>query len=93
MLPVETRTSPSYQQFDDCGAYAFSIFSELDDLVKARGIIAWAKKRSIIRVDLTPDMGVVLKTPSPVGDSHHDWWPTEGNEAPESEVVAEQSAA
>lgn len=93
VLPIDTKTSESYQQFGDCGAYAFSIFSELDDLVKARGIIAWARKKSIVRVDLKPEMGAVLKTPSPLGDSHHDWWPSEGNEAPESEVVAEQGAA
>lgn len=93
VLPLDTKTSDMFQQFDECDAYSFSICSELDDLIKARTILGWAKKKCIVRLRLTPEMGVVLKTPSPVGDSHHDWWPSEGNEAPPSEVVAEQTAA
>lgn len=93
VLPVDTKTSESYQKYDQCSAHAFSICAELDDLVLARQLVPWASKKSIVRLELTPDMGVVLKTPSPVGDSHHDWWPSVGNEAPRAEVVEEQSAA
>lgn len=72
VLPIDTKTSDSYQRYDQCEAYAFSICAEIDDLINARRLIPWARKKSISRLDLTPDMGVVLKTPSPVGDSHHE---------------------
>lgn len=93
VLPVDTKKSDCYQNYGVCECYAFSIFAELEHLLEARKFVGWAKKKSIARLDLTPDMGVVLKTPSDVGESHHDWWPTEGHEAPPAVVVEEQRVA
>jgi hypothetical protein len=86
-LPLDTKSSEVYQKIDDCSAYAYSLFSDLADLVAARLSVPWAKKKTIAQVDLEPDMGRVLHTPCDLGDSHHDWWPSANDLVPPAVVV------
>ncbi|BBH17184.1 hypothetical protein Back2_14710 [Nocardioides baekrokdamisoli] len=91
-LPVANKTSAAYQQLDNCFAYAYSVFRDIEDLIAARELIGWARKKTIARVDLSPPLGRTLRTWSPIGPSHHDWWPSTDDLVPPTTVVAEQVA-
>ena len=92
VLPLDTKTSAAYQQFDQCDAYAYSVFADVNDLHLARESVPWTRKKSIVRVDLGPDMGRTLPTPSPIGETHRDWWPNEGDVPPPNEVIEGRAA-
>lgn len=92
VLPLDTRTSDVYQKHDVCGAYAYSVFADLGDLQRARESVPWTRKKSIVRVDLSPDMGRALQTPSPLGETHHDWWPNDYESLPPTEVIEGRAA-
>lgn len=91
-LPLDTKTSAAYQRFDSCGAYAYSVFADVNDLLRARESVPWTRKKSIVRVDLDPEMGLTLQTPSTIGETHHDWWPTDGDVPPPNEVIEGKAA-
>lgn len=63
-------TAPGSNQKRDC--YSHSVFTELQDLVRAQQTSPWARKKSISSVEAT--RGWIEATPRN-GDSHHDWWP------------------
>lgn len=86
-LPLDTKSSEAYQQVDNCLAYAYSLFKDLADLLKARESVPWARKKTIAQVDLEPDMGRVLQTESDLGPSHHDWWPSRNDLVPPATVI------
>lgn len=89
VLPVNNKKSGCYQRTDQCACLAFSIFSNIDDLVNAQQLVAWARKKAIAQLSLDAEMGIADKTPSEIGDSHHDWWP--GTDAvPVAVVVREK---
>jgi hypothetical protein len=90
-LPVDKR-GPDYQHFDQCDAYALSVFGDVDVLLRARVSVPWVMKKSIARLALTPEMGRILETPSALGPTHHDWWPSSGDLVPVA-VVVEGSVA
>jgi hypothetical protein len=87
VLPLNTRKSEAYQQYDMCQAYSYSMFADLRVLLEARESVPFVRKKSISRVELQPAMGRILETESWIGPSHHDWWPSEGNLVPPAEVV------
>jgi hypothetical protein len=86
-LPVDKRASECYQRYDRCEAYAHSLFADLSVLVAARGSVPWARKKSIAQVGLTPDLGRVVESPSVLGASHHDWWPSHTGLVPKAVVI------
>jgi hypothetical protein len=92
VLPLNTKTSEAYQRHELCDAYAFSVFSEVADLLQARESVPWARKKSIAQIELMPDMGRTMRTDSELGSSHHDWWPAGENIVPPSEVIEARAA-
>lgn len=90
-LPVDKR-GPAYKQYDQCDAYAHSIFRDVDVLLRARVWVPWTRKKSIARLALAPEMGRILETPSELGPTHHDWWPSSHDLVPAA-VVIEGSVA
>lgn len=86
-LPLHIKKSAAYQQFDQCDAYSYSMFAEIEALLKARASVPWVRKKSIARVTLLPGMGRILETESPVGPTHHDFWPNEDGLVPPAQVV------
>lgn len=90
-LPVD-KPGPAYRQYDECDAYAHSVFGDVDVLLRARVSVPWTRKKSIARLALAPEMGRILETPSELGPTHHDWWPSSDGLAPQA-VVVEGSAA
>jgi len=74
---------------DRCECFAHSLFEDADDLLRAREQIAWARRKAIAEIELTPEMGVIEASPSDLGDSHHEWWPAD-NQVPQSQVVWEK---
>ena len=89
LLPVD-KPGPHYKHFDDCDAYAISLFRDVRVLLRARGVMPFARKKTIAQLELSPGMGPVRETPSSVGPTHHDWWPA--MEAPPQAVVVEGRA-
>ncbi|WP_152650568.1 hypothetical protein [Demequina aurantiaca] len=87
VLPLNTRKGPHYGNSSRCGAHAFSLFRDLESLRQARELNAWAARKSIAMVDLDEDHGLVLDTPSEVGDSHCDWWPEPPSRVPDATIV------
>jgi hypothetical protein len=87
VLPLFTKKSEAFHQYDMCMAYSFSMFADLDVLLKARDSVPFVRRKSIARVELTSGMGRILETESPIGPTHHDWWPSEENLVPHAEVV------
>ena len=75
-LPVHKRKGACAGDFDQCVCWSHSLFSDMQDLLDAAKTSDWVRKKSIARIELTPGMGLVDKTPSDIGDSHHDWWPS-----------------
>lgn len=86
-LPLHTKKSAAYQQFDQCDAYAYSMFADIEALRRARESVPWVRKKSIARVTLEPAMGRILETESHVGPTHHDFWPSEDDLVPPAQVV------
>jgi hypothetical protein len=86
-LPLHTKKSAAYQQFDQCDAYSYSMFADIEVLRRARESVPWVRKKSIARVTLEPAMGRILETESPVGATHHEFWPSEDDLVPPAQVV------
>lgn len=86
-LPLYTKKSAAFQQFDQCDAYSYSMFGDIQVLHQARESVPWARKKSIAEVRLEPTMGRILETDSLIGPSHHDFWPNEDNLIPPAQVV------
>lgn len=86
-LPLNNKSSEGFRKFDECDAYSHSVFMDLRDLLNARLSVAWTRKKSIARLALAPAMGRVHQTPSDLGASHHDWWPSTDNLVPTAVVV------
>lgn len=76
-----------------CECHAHSLFTDIEELRKARLAIPWSRKKAIASIELNAGMGVLKQTQSDVGDSHHDWWPSDPGMAIRAPVVegAEQS--
>lgn len=72
---------------EQCDAHAHSVFADLSELMKARIFVPWTRRKTISRVALSPDMGVVASSPNALGESHHDWWPSPLALVPEAIVV------
>jgi hypothetical protein len=89
VLPVD-KPGPHYGEFANCAAHAYSVFADVDELVAVRSVSKWARKQAIIRVDLAPDMGMINHSPSSMGDSHHDWWPSDLDVVPPHKVIEER---
>ena len=91
ILPVNNPTSRQcFGQTDRCGCFGHSLFADVEVLHRARKTLRWARKKSIARVKLTPDMGRILESHSPVGSTHYDWWPTPLSLVPDAEVLEAQ---
>jgi hypothetical protein len=86
-LPYLNPKSPSYGRTEECDNHAHSLFADEADIAQAKSFVPAFRKKRVARVVLTPEMGLVLNTPNPLGQSHHDWWPTPSDLIPESEVV------
>lgn len=86
-LPVHNRRSDAYEQWNECDGYAHSVFSSLEPLVAARKVLAWAKKKSISKLELVPGMGRTHESPSDVGPGHYDWYPDPLDRIPTAVVV------
>lgn len=86
VLPVH-KPGPHYRKFDSCSAHALSIFGDKQVLLDARHVMPFARKKTIASVELRPGMGPVAASDSPVGPTHHDWWPAPGAERPPARVV------
>lgn len=88
VLPVNKKKGDCAGRVDKCSCYAHSVFTSIDVLRRAREFSPWVRKKSIARVELSPSDGVVLETPSEIGEGHHDWWPSYDG-SPISAVVVE----
>ncbi|GAA5228993.1 hypothetical protein GCM10025778_35320 [Paeniglutamicibacter antarcticus] len=89
ILPINKSmgacTAPGSDAKRDC--YGHSVFTDIQDLVKAQQSTPWARKKSISSVDLT--CGWIDASPRS-GDSHHDWWPEPLTHIPTATCVAEK---
>jgi hypothetical protein len=89
--PHLKRNSRCTGKVESCECHAHSLFSDIDDMYNARAAIAGFRKKAIARVLLSPPDGLMLHTPRQK-DSHHDFWPTEGNNYPAAEVIEERGS-
>ncbi|WP_425953346.1 hypothetical protein [Xylanimonas sp. McL0601] len=92
-LPLHTRKSAAFGRTDYCGGYAVSVCADMQDLINAREILGFARKKSISRLHLSTGMGRIMQTPGEVGPSHHDWWPSEDDFVPPHEVLVDGRSA
>ncbi len=59
-------------EFQTCG---ISVFTSLEDIKRAKRKIPRLRKKKIAQANLTPDLGLIIATPSQnTGQSHHTWW-------------------
>lgn len=87
LLPYAKRKGDCVGRTDLCDCHSHSVFSEIEDLRAARRLVPWAAKKGIAQVLLSTDDGVLAASASELGDSHHDWWPTQPEVLPASTVV------
>jgi hypothetical protein len=92
VLPLHTKKSAAYLKHDECDAYSYSLFDDIEPLHIARLASAWARRKSISRVILPEGSGYLLKTESELADGHHDWWPVPAQCIPGAVVVEERAA-
>jgi hypothetical protein len=89
ILPISKSmgvcTEPGSNEKRDC--YGHSVYTEIQDLMKAQESNPWARKKSISSLTLT--CGYLEKS-SRNGDSHHDWWPQPLTHIPAAICVAEK---
>lgn len=78
-------TAPGSNGKRDC--YGHSVYTEIQDLVKAQQTTPWARKKSISSLALTCGW---VEASSRTGDSHHDWWPDPLTHIPAATCVAEK---
>jgi len=74
LRPFETRGSSLYKKPDLCEAHGLSVYQSWEEVSRARDIVPWMARKSVAAVTVTEDDGVMRHTPTPEGDSHHDWW-------------------
>lgn len=88
VIPAKKRKGECVGRFDCCECYSHSLFLDVNDLINACETTPWARKKAIAEVVLEPSYGVVVKTSSSVGDSHHDWWASPLDLVPSSRVMS-----
>ena len=74
LRPYQTQGSQYYKTFDAVGAHGLSVFADLADTRRARGIAPWMAKKSVAEVTVTEAEGSMRPSPTAVSTSHHDWW-------------------
>lgn len=85
--PYEKRTGDYYERTDLVEAHALSVFGSLDDVHNARTFTPWMRKKSVAEVSITPADGSLENTPTPEGQSHHDWWTEPYDLIPDAVVI------
>lgn len=90
LFPHETKKSRCFKDYARCECHAWSIFSALEPLQRAKEIspnllrnkpvLAFGLERNMGRVKRSPDVAMGL-------ESHCDWWPAATQGPPLSKVV------
>ena len=74
---------------DLCEAHALSVMADLEDAHQFRRLSNWARAKSLARVVVGADDGVLLSSPNDESKSHHDWWTKPPGLFPENNIVIE----
>ena len=85
--PYEKRRGDYYEQTDVAEAHGLSVFGDLTDVQAAREITPWLRKKSVAEVTVTSTSGWLFNSPTPEGDSHHDWWTDPYDLIPDGRVI------
>lgn len=75
-LPHQKRKGECAGKISVCDCHAHSVFADLDELLRASALVPWIRKKSIARVEIGLADGDLVKSPTDIGESHHDWWPS-----------------
>lgn len=74
---VELNKAPQMRgEMDTCLARGLSVFSSVEECVRARKKVAsLRKKKGVVRVDANPSQdGLVKNTPGRSSEHHYTWW-------------------
>jgi hypothetical protein len=85
--PYERKNGDYWGRDELCEAHALSVFANKDDLDRARGFTPWMRQKSVAQIAITESDGSLKNTPTPEGDSHHDWWTSPYDYIPQAVVV------
>jgi hypothetical protein len=78
--PRAKQPNRIFKNASECSVRALSIFKSVED-AKSLMKIPTFKNCVIVRLDLGNDCGVLLHTPTPDQQTHHDWWKRRGYNA------------
>ena len=85
--PYETPRGELFGKKDDCEAHGLSLFAQLEDVRGAAEFTPWIRGKSVAEVTIAASQGRLRHSPTPEGDSHHDWWTNPYDFAPEGVIV------
>jgi hypothetical protein len=85
--PYEKPRGQFFGQTEDCDAHSLSVFAEVADLRNARDFTPWMRRKSIAMVRISRQDGRLKRTPTPEGDSHHNWWTDPHTLIPSATVI------
>ena len=93
--PYKSNVGDCSGGHDRCECHAFSLFSIVEDAVKAISLVPGLGAKRIAEISIDPNMGVLQRSPSfiqggEVHDSHHDWWPAPTDLLPQASVIHSQ---
>lgn len=91
VLPVNRKPSARAANPSECSNHGHSMFRSIESLQRARALSFWARAKSIAKVALDGHHGLVLDSPSALGDSHCDWWPEPSHWVPDATIVEARS--
>jgi hypothetical protein len=85
--PYERKNGAFWGRVDLIDAHALSVFLDKSDLDRARGFTPWMRGKSVAEVTITSADGHLKNTPTPEGQSHHDWWTNPHDLVPQATVI------
>ncbi len=67
-------------QVKECQAHGLSVSTQKSNIFSLRNRYPWLRKKNVALGKLTPDLGVMLHTPSNDDKLHHTWWVADAKE-------------
>ncbi|MCE4026964.1 hypothetical protein LXM50_13375 [Microbacterium sp. Au-Mic1] len=85
--PYETPKGRLEGQGDTPEAHGLSLFADIEDVRAATRFTPWFRGKSVAEITIGALDGSLRHSPTPQGESHHDWWTKPYDFLPQGVIV------